>query len=301
MPLALIPPAPTNRPCPGRRTPARGVAVDLLIDRFMTRFIKVGGFGVITVVLGIFVFILWQVIPLFGAPGSRNSEECSARPSGLCVLGLDEYSELPFTIDADGQLSVVDLVGDRGSFTIDPGFPEPKKFTAFSFNQPRQDIAYATDDGQCSIVKLDYALVFADGQRRVEATAQAGPFIPLGRPGHPILQVGYGDGGDYKLMAAVQEVEGRTELHAASLVQERDLFGEGEIRINRTYDLSRLTEGTLDRVLVNRQADAIVACQPGRRGFLFRPGRRGIPAAPAVQALRRPAGPAHWIDALPVR
>jgi phosphate transport system permease protein len=245
----------------------------LFIDRFMTRFIKVGGFGVITVVLGIFVFILWQVVPLFGGARVKELKSVQLAPRDYVILGLDEYSELPFTVDADGQLSVVDLVGDRGSFAIDPGFSAPKKFTAFSFNQPRQDIAYATDDGQCSIVKLDYALAFADGQRRVEATARAGPFIPLGRPGHPILHVGYGDGGDYKLMAAVQNIEGRTELRAASLVQERNLFGEGEIRINRAYDLSGLTEGTLDRVLVNRQADTIVAANQAGEVFYF--GRVG--------------------------
>ena len=235
----------------------------------MTRFIKVGGLGVITIVLGIFVFILWQIIPLFLGAQVEELKSVQLEDRDYLVLGLDEYSELPFTVDEDGHLSVVDLVGDRGSVLIDPGFAEPKRFTAFSYNQPRQDIAYATDDGHCSIVKLEYEPVFANGLRRIEAAARTGPFIPLGRPGQPLRHVSYGDGGDYKLIAGIQEVEGRSELHAASLVQERTLFGEGEIRVNRTYDLSQLTQGTLNRVLVNRQADAIVAANTDGEIYYF--------------------------------
>jgi phosphate transport system permease protein len=235
----------------------------------MTRFIKVGGIAVITVVLGIFVFILWQVVPLFRGAQVEELRSVQLEPRDYLVLGLDEYSELPFTLDSDGQLRVVDLVGDRGVTVIDPGFTVTKRFTAFSYNQPRQDIAYATDDGHCAIVKLNYTPVFENGERHIEAAAHAGPFIPLGRPGQPIRHVSYGDGGDYKLIAGIQDVEGRSELHAASLIQERTLFGEGEIRVHRTYDLSQHTQGNLDRVLVNRQADAIVACNDAGEIYFF--------------------------------
>ena len=43
----------------------------LLIDRCMTWLITIGGLGVIIAVLGIFVFILWQVLPLFQGASVR--------------------------------------------------------------------------------------------------------------------------------------------------------------------------------------------------------------------------------------
>jgi phosphate transport system permease protein len=44
----------------------------LIIDQFMTQFIKIGGIGLIMAVSGIFVFILFQIIPLFqGASVSK--------------------------------------------------------------------------------------------------------------------------------------------------------------------------------------------------------------------------------------
>ena len=262
-------PVPTSTRAPVASHRHEASRSTLLIDRFMTRFIKVGGVAVITVVLGIFVFILWQILPLFRGARIEELKSVQLEPHDYLVVGLDEYSELPFTLDVEGQLRVVDLVGDRGSTLVDPGFPAPKRFTAFSYNAPRLDIAYATDDGHCSIVKLEYALVFENGNRRIEATAHAGPFVPLGRPGHPIRHVSFGDGGEYKLIACIQEVQGRSELHAASLIQEHTLFGEGEIRINRTYDLAQQTRGTLQRVLVNRQADAIVACNNEGEIYFF--------------------------------
>jgi phosphate transport system permease protein len=235
----------------------------------MTRFIKVGGIGVISVVLGIFVFILWQILPLFRGAGVEEVRMVPLAPGEYRILGLDEYTELPFLLDARGVLQTLDLAGDRGLQQVDPGFTEVRRFTAFSYNQPRQDLAYGTEDGHFSVVKLDYTAVFAAGQRRIELTARAGPMVPVGRPGHPIRALSYGDGGEYKLVACIQDVEGRTELHAASLVQERTLFGEGEIQINRVYDLSRVTHGVLQDVRVNRQADGIVAWNHAGDVFYF--------------------------------
>lgn len=230
----------------------------LFVDRFMTRFIKIGGMSIITVVMGIFAFILWQVLPLFG--GAKVEELRSVQlPAGdYRVLGVDEYSELPLLIDGTGVIQFVDLVGDRGVFAADPGFADPVEITAMSYDAVRQDIVYGTADGRFSIVNVNYTAGFEDGARVMSASPEAGAFIPLGRPGSPVRQISYGDGGDYKLVAGLQEVDGRLELHAASLVQESTLFGLGEITVGNSYDLTGRIEGTARNVLVNQEADGIV-------------------------------------------
>src|SRR5687767_4630614 len=85
----------------------------LLIDRFMTHFITIGGLAVIIAVLGIFVFILLQILPLF--QGARVQElltvELPDKTYG--VLGADEWSELPFVMTSDGTLIFVDMTGKR--------------------------------------------------------------------------------------------------------------------------------------------------------------------------------------------
>jgi phosphate transport system permease protein len=265
-----FPKSPVSATVPERFQTARAT---LFVDRFMNRFIMVGGIGIITVVLGIFVFILWQILPLFGNANVKELKTTALPPGDYRVLGLDEYGELPFVLDAQGKISFVDLVGDRGVFPFEFAFSEAKQFTAFDYNAGRRDIVFGTSDGQFSLVAIEYESEFKDGRRVMQAAAAAGPFIPIGRPGHPLRHVGYGDGGDYKLAAAIQEVEGKMELHAATLVQERTLFGAGEITIKQSYDLSPFVTGELKSVLVNRQADGILAAtRDGEIYYFFRRG-----------------------------
>ncbi len=261
---------PPARPVPARFQTARAT---LLVDRFMTHFIKVGGVSIITVVLGIFLFILWQVLPLFGGARVQELESVSLAARQYRILGLDEYAELPLLVDAAGRIEFVDLAGDRGTFAADPGFAEAKTFTALSYNPVRQDLVYGTADGHFAVVDINYSPAFQDGERVMTAAPAAGPFIPLGRPGQPVRAISYGDGGDYKLVAGLQEVAGRLELHAASLVQESTLFGAGEIKVNQSYDLSAFIAGRAERVLVNRTADGIVvSTADGDVYYFFRVG-----------------------------
>ena len=243
----------------------------LFVDRFMTHFIKFGGISVITVVLGIFAFILWQILPLFRGAQVRELKTVPLEAKDYRVLGLDEYAELPMLVDTAGMLTFIDLAGDRGVIEVDPAFSEAREFTAISYGARRQDLAYGTGDGHFAIVKVQYEPSFQDGERVMSASAKAGPFRPLGKPGFPIRHISYGDGGGYKLVAGLQEVEGRLELHAASLVQELTLFGEGEIQVDKTFDLSGQIEDEMQTVLVNSEADSIVvSTRAGEIYYFFR-------------------------------
>ena len=72
----------------------------------MTGFIKVGGVAVITAVAGICVFILWQIIPLFQHARVKELKSIAAGVKDAAVLGVDEWSELPFVADSKGTLTL---------------------------------------------------------------------------------------------------------------------------------------------------------------------------------------------------
>jgi phosphate transport system permease protein len=271
MPMSVAPPfEPQRRPEPKRFETARST---LFVDRFMTRFINVGGISIITMVMGIFVFILWQILPLFRTAEVEELKAFQLVNKSYQALGLDEYSELPMLVDAEGGLTFVDVVGDRGVIAVDPAFSEAKQFTAFNYNPARQEIVYGTSDGFFCILSVGYEAGFIEGRRQMEAKPKAGPFNRIGKPGHPIRRISYGDGGDFKLAAALQEVDGKLELHAASLVQETTLFGTGEIKVDKTYDITGQIAGKPQTVLVNRQADSIVvSTAEGEVYYFFRTG-----------------------------
>jgi phosphate transport system permease protein len=261
---------------PATRTPQRFQTArsTLFVDRFMTYFITIGGIGVIIAVLGIFVFILSQIIPLFRGAHVEPGRSVQLPQASYAMLGADEWSEYPVLVTTDGTLSFVDLAGSRGTRQAHLDFPADVSFSAFDYDQQRQEVVFATADGRFAVVDLHYRLVFdADQQRSVVAHPKAGPFFPLGKAGHRISRIAYGDSGTDKLAAALQEVDGRTEVHAVTLRQKRTLLGAGKIRLNKAYDLTDLVKGEPQRIAVNAQADGIiVATKAGDVYYFFRDG-----------------------------
>ncbi|MBM3224499.1 MAG: hypothetical protein FJZ47_11955, partial [Candidatus Tectomicrobia bacterium] len=131
---------PTVRPqrsleAPQRFKPPRST---VFIDRCMTYFITIGGIAVVVAVLGIFVFILSQILPLFRGAHIQPLTSVPLPHQPYVLFGVDEWTELPFVITADGTLTFVDLQGKQGVQTPDPGFAAAKTFTAYAYNQARQ-------------------------------------------------------------------------------------------------------------------------------------------------------------------
>ncbi len=230
----------------------------LLVDRFMTYFISVGGIAVVVAVLGIFVFILFQILPLFHGAHIKSLRSVQLPSQSYAVLGVDEWTELPFLVATNGTLSFVDLAGKRGVQTVAPGFETAKTFSAYYYDQAHQEVLFATSDGTFALVKIEYKATFGGAIRTVVAQPKAGPFLPLGQPGFPIKRIAYGDAGSQKLVAAIQEVDGALEVHAASLSQQRTLLGAGKTTIDKTYNLSAMIQGHPQAVVVNAQADGVV-------------------------------------------
>jgi phosphate transport system permease protein len=249
-------PAPEAAPVPERFRTSRRI---LLLERFMERFITVGGVGIITVVLGIFVFILWQVLPLFR--GARVTElRAVALPAAeYRALGLDEYGETALLVDAHGNVTLADLAGDGGLQPLPLTLGEPVEITAVHYDPARNELVLGTRDGRLADVTVAFQSKTDGGRRVTVAELHPGPWLPVGRPGFPIRRLAWADAGDFKLAAAVQEVDGRTELHAAVLAQERTLFGAGEITVRRAEQLAPQTAAEWTFVLVNHRADALVA------------------------------------------
>ncbi|MCX7866482.1 MAG: ABC transporter permease subunit [Limisphaera sp.] len=271
MPEAVLPP-PTRAPLPQRYETARST---LWWDRFMNRFITVGGVAIITVVLGIFVFILWQVLPLFRGATVQTLQVVPASDTAeYLALGLDEYGEMPFLLDRRGRLHFVEL-NRPGQHRVHPLFPEDNvEVTAWRYHPGRQELLCGTRDGRLERIEIRYRTVHGGGERRLDPDVQVQLLPALARPGHPVRAVDYGDSGTDKLVALAQEVEGRFEVRAALLTQTRGLLGAGQVRVEATFDLTDQVPGRLTHLLVNRMADAILmATAEGEILYFHREGR----------------------------
>lgn len=202
MPATLPPPEPELSEA--RFEPSRAT---LLVDGFMTQFIKVGGVLVIAAVLGIFVFILSQIIPLFQGAKVKPLQTVQLPDRPYSVIGVDEWAELPFVVSADGKMQFIALTQDgktteidlatvanpapaaattpppaEAGALVDPAPPQPdasaipvpaapamsaKLFSAISYNARMQELALGSPDGRVSIVSVKYATSFAEDGSRI--------------------------------------------------------------------------------------------------------------------------------------
>ena len=240
---------------PARFQPSNKV---LFIDRFMTRFIKVGGISIIIAVLGIFAFILWQIIPLFQSAKVTPVKAFSVPDRSYKILGVDEWGELPFLVDDTGKILFVSITHEGKTEEVDPGFAETKDLSVGKYIQQSQEILFGTRDGFFSIVSMGYQIGFEGDKRRITHDTKAGQFYAIGAPQAPIVDIDYGISSTEKVVAAIQDVKGLREIHVATLTQSKTLFGQSEVTVGSAFNVTSQVGKDPVKVAVNQQGSEIV-------------------------------------------
>jgi len=247
----------------------------LIFDNFMNYFIKVGGVMVIASIAGIFLFILSQIIPLFYSPSVSYDQTIELNEKNIVGVGIDDWSELPMVITADGTIKFIDLTenSERGTFVLSPDFSEQDlKFSYVRYNQLAGEVYLGTDDGRFSVVKISYQPTYPPGrsselQRVIVPELSNSPLLPIGTEGVAFEAFDYADADKIKLAAAIQNYDGETQLHALVLKQKQTLLGPGKLEIDARYDLSDLIIGEPKTVLVSGDGDFIFV--PTTKGEIF--------------------------------
>jgi phosphate transport system permease protein len=256
-----------TKPDPARFQASR---LTLLVDRFMTHFIKVGGVLVITAVLGIFVFILSQVLPLMRGAEVKELKSIAVPKGDYAVIGADEWSVLPFLAELSGKIHFVDAERGAEAKVVDLA----QVFTALDYDANNQQILGGTADGKVGTIKIQYETEFDEkGARKVTGNATLGPLAPIGRAGAAITSIAAGGDDDSKLIGVIQAGAGQWSVHAVRFARKRSLMGKGELKAEQDFDVTKLIPGQPQSILVTAQADGIVVTtEDGTIHYLFRAG-----------------------------
>jgi len=169
-----------------RRQTRRGVVV---ADRAARALITVGGIGTILAVLGVALFLVWVVAPLFLPAKVRDIEAPMAAwadgPLGEPLhLGVDEYRILGWTLTAAGTIEVFRL--DDGSRRAEIELFADGALTAASFLLQGDQAVFGLADGSVQTATIGFASSIVeladlppDVRRRLE-TASAGAAVDHG-------------------------------------------------------------------------------------------------------------------------
>ena len=273
--MALI----ERNPDPERFTVGRKT---LILDRFMTHFIKVGGIGIIVAVFGIFLFILLQIIPLFqGAEVEEKATLDAGRSDGVLV-GMDEWGELPFLLTKGGSLDFYPLkidqetlqpvvkdgkylLADSGVREYEPEFASAvAEWTAFYFDTMSGTIVLGSDDGQVGLIKVEYKPEFTETSRAINVDVSTeGPFAAAGETGK-ITHIDLYEDDTRRLVGTVRESGEEGGHNTAGIVvfeAKRSLFGSPELKLTDNFVITEGLTGEPKQILVGGRGDRVFIVQ----------------------------------------
>lgn len=227
----------------------------------MNWFIKIGGAAVIVAVFGLFLFILFQIFPLFR--GARVEHVTTVTlPDDIprpFVLGVDEWSELPFIVGLDGRFHFYSLSGEPGSITHTIEKATGEQFTALRYQQKTQEILFGSADGKVQQVTINYKPEFSDnGARRITANLETKGVLAMSDDPAPITHIDSQDSDTTRLVVAIQKATSGPRIRALHLVRKRSFLGAGTFAVKGRYDLTPLIKGNPIKAFVNISADAII-------------------------------------------
>lgn len=242
----------------------------LAADRLMNHFIKFGGMGVIAAVMAIFVFITWQIVPLFRSATVTPIKTIDLRVppnTQLLALGADEWTETPFVAAKDGSVYFVDAQTGLADNPVRP-FADRSVQSAY-YSQEQKTLMFGLDQGEVGIVQIDFEPVFDGDHRKIEhhVTSQ-GPF-KIASDGSVIASAFGGAEGSPKFMVAATQSESGFGLYAAVLNQRRTPLGPGPMRIGQTWDLTGQLKSKPAHIMIDRLGESAVVTDDEGRFYYF--------------------------------
>jgi phosphate transport system permease protein len=202
----------------------------LLIDRWASRLVMVGGIVIIASILAILFVIGAEVYPLFKTPTAvlvgryappPSASAPSPAPGGS--LGVDEYREIAYEVTAGGSLEFRSLTAAPSPPPVPiPGLDGARVTAVAALGAGRY--AIGTSDGRTVPMEVTLDAVFQDGKRRVVPEPIFGPPATVDPDGRrPVMRLAAAMPSSGAL--AVAQL-GPDELAIQSVVEKKALVGE---------------------------------------------------------------------------
>jgi phosphate transport system permease protein len=138
----------------------------ILVDRWASRLVVLGGIVIIASILAILFVILAEVWPLFRPPTAERVGQAvaAAVPAPGEALGVDEYREIAYTITPDGVLQFTPLrVGGAYPPVAVPGLNGARVTAVAETGRGRHLLG--TSDGRVVPLEVKFQVEFKDATR----------------------------------------------------------------------------------------------------------------------------------------
>ncbi|MFN7731383.1 MAG: ABC transporter permease subunit [Pirellula sp.] len=139
-------------------------------DRIAKQIITIGGIGTIFVVLLVVLVLLGNVLPLF--QGTRlallpaisledRSSDSADASAGALAIGLDEYSEVLWSLNSDQSIVVRSIPTSQVIERFTPKTASTSPITATRVDSSNQSLLLGFADGSVQPITLEFSVTFA--------------------------------------------------------------------------------------------------------------------------------------------
>ncbi len=244
----------------GPARPARPLGVSrrrtarrILVDRWASRLVVLGGVIIIASILAILLVIAVEVYPLVKPPAAEPlavTASASAAPAPGSSAGVDEYREIAYVVTDRGLLELVPLVAEQPLAPLAiPGLAGARVTTVAQHGRGRH--AVGASDGRVIPFEAKFDVVFEDGVRTVTPAIEFGDAATLDPQRRPIrrLAVAAPDAGPL----TVAQV-GPTELIVHTGTERKALIGGGR-REESLQPLTVIGEGEVSALALDGRGE----------------------------------------------
>ncbi|MEP6959770.1 MAG: ABC transporter permease subunit [Nitrospirota bacterium] len=170
-----------------------------IFDRLAHAVITMGGIAVIVSIIGIFVFLVIEVAPLFFSPqGTQTGHVAGAPPTKALpqssLVGMDEYQEILYQLSTGSDRQIRFFNAQSGAPIIHDLPPDFSKIHVTSIARAvgkGNRFAFGTEDGRIIPVAIEFTAGFEEGTRQIVPTVTLGSPVQLAPSKEHITRLAY--------------------------------------------------------------------------------------------------------------
>ncbi len=132
--------------------------------------IAAGGLSVIAAVVLICFYLLWVVLPIFKPASVELNKEFQWTQSEVAYLGVEEYGEIAFSLNNDGQMQFVDI--ETNNIILNESLEADSAMTAYSKMDLKGLLAIGFEDGSFKLVSQKYQITYPNDKRKINASLE---------------------------------------------------------------------------------------------------------------------------------
>jgi phosphate transport system permease protein len=170
-----------------------------IFDRLAQAVITMGGIAVILSIIGIFIFLVKEVTPLFFYPqGTQTNHFAGPPPPGALpqssLVGMDEYQEIIYQLTAESDHQIRFFNARSGApmlHDLPSGLAKTHITSIARAVGSGNQFAFGTDDGRIIPVTIEFVASFAEGARYIVPTVTLGSPVQLTPTKEHITRLAY--------------------------------------------------------------------------------------------------------------